>query len=304
MNKIIILGSGYIGTNLANYIVEKYKEDVYVLGLFNEYNEYLNSKVKFVEKYVEQICENDKEMFEGAIVIDAVGNINATNDSKSSSTLFLKNCSNKIELIKTLSYLKINKYVFLSSGGTVYNDSMNPHKEEELVNPTNIYALEKVIIESYLKINGLEDSIFKYLILRLSNPYGGIVSKNKRQGIIDVTVNKIKNNESLELYGDIHNIRDYIYIENLSEYIYKISISGNNNEVFNIGSGKGRTLQEVLKIIEKTYNKKITIENKEIKTFNIMSNVLDITKIKNVISDVEIISLEDGIEKDFLKNRT
>ena len=299
MNKVVILGCGYIGTNLANYIVENFNDDVYVLGIYNEYNEYLSCKVKFIEKYIEQICENDRELFENAIVIDAVGNINATNDSKSSSTLFLQNCSNKVELINELTTLKIKKYVFLSSGGTVYNDSTIAHKEDEFVNPTNIYALEKVIIENYLKINSLENMTFKYLILRLSNPYGGIVSKNKKQGIIDVAINRIKNDEKLELYGDLSNIRDYIYIENLVEYIYKISISSNVNDVFNIGLGKGISLRNIIEIIENVYGKKIFIENKIINTINIEANILNVDKINQCVVLDKKYSVEEGIIKDY-----
>ena len=299
MNKVVILGCGYIGTNLANYIVENFNDDVYVLGIYNEYNEYLSCKVKFIEKYIEQICENDRELFENAIVIDAVGNINATNDSKSSSTLFLQNCSNKVELINELTTLKIKKYVFLSSGGTVYNDSTIAHKEDEFVNPTNIYALEKVIIENYLKINSLENMTFKYLILRLSNPYGGIVPKNKKQGIIDVAINRIKNNEKLELYGDLSNIRDYIYIENLVEYIYKISISSNVNDVFNIGLGKGISLRNIIEIIENVYGKKIFIENKIINTINIEANILNVDKINQCVVLDKKYSVEEGIIKDY-----
>ena len=283
MNKIIILGCGYIGTNLANFIVENYDEDVYVLGIYNEYNEYLNSKVKFVEKYIEQICEDDEDLFKNAIVIDAVGNINATSDSKSSSTLFLQNCSNKVELIKILSFLKIKKYIFLSSGGTVYNDSEIPHKEDEFVNPTNIYALEKVIIENYLKINSLEDSNFEYLILRLSNPYGGIVSRNKRQGIIDVAINKIKNDEILDFYGDLDNVRDYIHINNVSEYIYKLGILNIKNDILNIGSGIGISIKEIFHKIETIYNKKIIINNKKINTINIKCNILDMSKTTSIV---------------------
>ena len=299
MNKFVILGCGYIGTNLANFIVENYGDDVYVLGIHNEYNEYLNPKVKFVEKYIEQISENDRELFEKAIVIDAVGNINATSDSKSSSTLFLQNCSNKIELIKKFSDMEIKKYVFLSSGGTVYNDSMIPHTENETVNPTNIYALEKIIIENYLKINSLENSDFTYLILRLSNPYGGKVSKNKRQGIIDVAINKIKKNETLEFYGNIDNIRDYIYIDNLTEYIYKISKSEEKNDIFNVGSGIGISIKDIFVIIEKIYNKKMILETKKINTINIFSNVLNVDKINKIVKINKIYTVYEGIYKDF-----
>lgn len=303
MSKIVILGCGYIGTNLSNYISKNFDEEVYILGIKNDYNECLNSNIIFIEKFIEQICDDDKELFEDAIVIDAVGNTNATNDIKSSSTLFLRNCSDKVELIKKISEFNIKKYIFLSSGGTVYSDSNKAHKEDEALNPINIYALEKVIIESYLKINSLENKEFNYLILRLSNPYGGCVSKNKKQGIIDVAISKIIKDEALEFYGDIDNIRDYIHIDNVSEYIYKIAISNEKNEIFNIGLGIGKSIKEVFEIIEKIYGKHLNIINKVIDTQNIKANILDVSKINNIVKVNKLYHLEDEIKKRYLNGK-
>lgn len=297
MNKIIILGCGYIGTNLANYIAENFNDDIYVLGIENEYTDYLNKKVNFIEKRIEQITIEDTEFFKDSIIIDAVGSINATNDLKKSSTLFLQNCSNKIELIKVILQFEIKKYVFLSSGGTIYNDSEIPHMEDEKLEPKNIYALEKVTIENYIKIANIESDNFSYLILRLSNPYGGIVSKNKKQGIIDVTIEKIKKNEPLEFYGDLKNIRDYIYIDEMCEYIYKISISNSKNEVFNIGLGKGTSIENIFNIIEKICNKKIKLNINNPKTINIKANVLNINKIKNIVKIKNETTIENNIKK-------
>ena len=273
MNKIVILGCGYIGTNLANFIAKNYNRDIIVLGKENEYVDYLDKNIKFIPKLIEEITDDDKEIFEKAIVIDAVGNINATNSSKNANIIFLQNCMNRVELIHKCKELEVKKYIFLSSGGTVYEDINTKHKEDEKLSPKNIYALEKIIIENYLKIFSLENDNFRYLILRLSNPYGGIVSKFKRQGIIDVAISKLKKDEELEFYGNLNNVRDYIYIDNASEYIYKIAISKEYNCIFNIGTGKGYTIEQVFSIIEKQYEKKLKLVNKKIKTINITCNI-------------------------------
>ena len=297
MNKYIILGCGYLGTNIANYIAKNENTHVFVLGIENEYNDYLEKNIIFIPKMIEQISEDDLELFEDSIVIDAVGNINATNDSKNSTTVFLNNCASKVNLIQRLNSLKIKKYIFLSSGGTVYDDLDLPHKEDEKLNPKNIYALEKVIIEDYLKIYGLENADFSYLILRLSNPYGGIVSKNKKQGIIDVAISKLKRNEQLEFYGRLDNIRDYIHVEDVAYYIYNLSISNKKNEIYNIASGKGTSIKDLFEIIEQVFGKKINLINKNICTINIKSNVLDIRKINELYVSHKLISLNDGIER-------
>ena len=295
MNKFIILGCGYLGTNISNYISKIDDTQVYVLGIENEYNDYLEKNIIFIPKMIEQISEDDLEMFEDSIVIDAVGNINATNNSKNSTTVFLNNCASKVNLIQKLNKLKIKKYVFLSSGGTVYNDSCVPHIEDESLNPVNVYALEKVIIEDYLKIFGMENNDFSYLILRLSNPYGGIVSKTKKQGIIDVSIRKLKNKEEIDFYGEIDNIRDYIYVENVAEYIYKISILNYCNSIYNIGSGKGTSIRRIFDILEKEYNGKINLKIRSSDTVNIKTNILNVDKIRNIIKIDKIYDIEEGI---------
>ncbi len=296
MNKIIVLGCGYIGTNLSNYIVNNFDAQVTVVGIENEYTEYLNKNVKFLPKRIEQINSEDQDMFKDAIIIDAVGNINATDDIKKSSMIFIQNCTNKIELINKFSTFKTKKYIFLSSGGTVYNDSSLPHKEDEKLDPSSIYALEKVIIENYLKILHQEIEGFNYLILRLSNPYGGITSKYKRQGIVDVAISKILNNEELDLYGKLENVRDYIYIDDISKIIYNLGVSKYKNDIFNIGSGIGISLKELFNIIEKEFDKKINYKLKPINTINIKSNVLDMSKTRKAINIYNLNSIDEGIK--------
>lgn len=296
MNKIVILGGGYIGTNLANYIVKNSNDKVYVVGLKSEYNNYLDERINFIEMYIEQISTDNYEIFRNAIVIDAIGNINATNDIQTSSKLFVQNYSNKIDLLNKLLNFNINKYVFLSSGGTVYEDSIIPHKENENLNPKSIYAMEKVVIEKHLEILAAENNLFKYLILRLSNPYGGVVSKNKKQGIIDVTINKVLKNEKISIFGDLNNVRDYIYIDDLSEYIYKLSISNKYNEIFNIGTGNGYSIIEIFNKIEKILNTTINYEITYAKTQNIKTNILDMTKTKSVVLVMKSKTIEEYLE--------
>lgn len=297
MNRFIILGCGYLGTNISNYIAQNTEDEVFVVGIENEYVDYLDKRIVFVSKMIEQISEDDLELFNKAIVIDMVGNINATNDSKNSTTVFLNNCEGKVNLIQKLNKLKIKKYVFLSSGGTVYDDSNSLHREDEKLNPNTIYALEKVIIEEYLKIYGLENNSFSYLILRLSNPYGGIVSKSKKQGIIDVAVRKIKNQEIIHFYGEMGNIRDYIYIDNVAEYIYEIAICNRCNEIFNLGSGVGTSIKYIFEYIENALGVKALIEFETKSTVNIKSNVLNVDKINGVVQVPNMISINEGINR-------
>lgn len=298
MNKIVILGCGYIGTNVANYIATHYEDEIYVVGYKNEYVDYLNSKVQFKEIPIQEIDGKDKELFQDAVCIDATGNINATSSSNIAGIKCLENCIQKVQLIHKLYELNIKKYIFLSSGGTIYGDSLKRHKENEKSNPLNVYALEKTILEQFLNINYIENHDFNYLILRISNPYGGIVSPHKKQGIIDVTIQKAIRGEVIDFYGDMDNVRDYIYIDDLSEAIYQLIVSNRVNEIYNIGTGIGYSIKEVFKQIEKTYNIKIKIRKCDaIKAINIRTNILNIHKLKRDINFSPSITLKEGIER-------
>ncbi len=298
MSKIVILGCGYIGTNVANYIATHYEEEIYVIGYKNEYVDYLNQKVQFKEIPIQEIDVKDKELFQDAVCIDATGNINATSSSNIAGIQCLENCIQKVQLIHKLYELNIKKYIFLSSGGTIYGDSLKRHKENEKSNPLNVYALEKTILEQFLNINYIENHDFNYLILRISNPYGGIVSPHKKQGIIDVTIQKAINGEVIDFYGDMDNVRDYIYIDDLSEAIYQLIVSNKVNEIYNIGTGVGYSIREVFKQIEKTYQTKIKIKKCDaVKAINIRTNVLNIHKLKRDINFSPSITLKEGIER-------
>lgn len=297
MNNIIILGCGYIGANLANYCATKKKNKVYLIGLQNYYTSKLQENIEVINMKTEEISQNNKEIFKDSIVIDATGNTNATTSLNVAGINCLKNCINKINLIDMLNKLNIKKYIFLSSGGTIYGNSSKKHKENDKSEPLNIYALEKVVIEEFLKINSLENNTFSYLILRLANPYGGIVSPNKKQGIIDTTIIKVLKQEKIDLYGDIDNIRDYIYIDELSEAVYKLAISSKINEIYNIGTGKGYSIRRVFQEIEKQFNTNIQVNISSKNTIDINTNILNIDKLTKAIEFLPKIEIEEGIRK-------
>ncbi len=302
MSKIVILGCGYIGSNLANYIVNNSYDQVIVYGSDNYYSEQLDSRIGFVDKRIEQINCTDKEYLEDAIVIDCTGSTNATNSVSDSSTLMLENCSAKVQLIRKISNLGIAKYVFLSSGGTVYVDSTKKHKEDEITYPNNIYALEKIFIENFLRMYGLENENFNYQVLRIANPYGGIVSPRKKQGIIDVAINKLNNGEELQMYGDLNNVRDYIYIEDFSDMVLQLVKLNDKNETYNVGSGIGYTLKDILSMLQSKFNKSIAFTPKKLSVADIRCNVLDNSKALGRIDKIEFVNIDEGIEKS-IKNK-
>ncbi|KAA0083029.1 NAD-dependent epimerase/dehydratase family protein [Trinickia soli] len=145
----------------------------------------------------------------------------------------------------------VKKVVFVSSGGTVYGvPQAVPIAETHPTDPVCSYGVSKLAIEKYLaffnKQHGLD-----YSVLRLANPFGEGQRTESSQGIIAVFLGKILRGEPVEVWGDGSVVRDYIYIDDVVDALLLSSELGQGEHVFNIGSGRGRSVNEVLDSLER-----------------------------------------------------
>ncbi len=262
-NEVVILGCGYLGYNIANYFNQS-DVTVTVVGFFNEYTEKLSKKnIGFIESDALEFCVNFKEKLENSVVVNCVGNINATNKSDDIVFDIDNNYKSFINLINELSKIKIKKYIHISSGGTVYGESqlMKPWCETDNLEPINIYGLQKVFFEKYLYIKKAENKEFNFNILRLSNPFGGYQAKEKNQGLIPIMIRNCLLKNKMTIWSDIENIRDYIYVDDVCEFIVQCYLNDfENGEVFNVGSGEGVSIKSLKVIIESLLDENINLE--------------------------------------------
>ena len=82
------------------------------------------------------------------------------------------------------------------------------------------------------------------IIARISNPYGPGQDFNKGVGFIDAALKKTLNHEQIEIWGDGSVVRDYIYIEDVCEMIGSLINYDGNEEVFNVSSNQGISLND------------------------------------------------------------
>ena len=155
------------------------------------------------------------------------------------------------ELLTFQRYLAINgaelmPLVFLSSGGCTYSSDSNLNATEETLSlGVNEYGRTKLALEKMLLQSG-----FRGTILRLGNVYGKSALPRKGQGVIAHWLASLKNSQPITMYGSGESQRDYIYIEDICNAIYKCFDIPHTGEVFNIGTGIGTTLIQLLNLME------------------------------------------------------
>lgn len=198
--------------------------------------------------------------------------------------------TNLTTLIKTLETHTNRKekditFNFISSW-FVYGNVPLPAMEDGPTDPRGFYSITKRAAEQML-ISYCETKGFNYRILRLANVLGETDTKvSAKKNALQYMINKLKNNEEIELYEGGEVYRDYIYVDDCVRAINQVIEKGEVNAIYNIGNGIPVYLDATIKSAKKKLKSKSNIKSIETKEFHktvqAKDMVLNIDKIKEL----------------------
>ena len=208
--------------------------------------------------------------------------------------------SNVIGSLRLLSCCvreKIEKIIFISSGGTVYGiPNALPVGETHTTDPLVSYGIAKLTIEKYIhlyyQLHGLP-----YVILRLSNPFGERQAVNTAQGAVAVFLYKALKGEEIEVWGDGSVTRDYIYIQDVVDAFTLAMNHKEKSGLFNIGSGLGLSLNEVIAEIELLLGREVKKRFMPPRKFDVPITRLDINRAKNILGWHPQVTFQEGLRR-------
>jgi UDP-glucose 4-epimerase len=199
------------------------------------------------------------------------------------------------EIVKNMMSNGCRRIIYFSSGGTIYGkNGKDVNSENDQLCPLTYYGYSKLAMEEFLKFSSRIHPI-SHLIVRPSNPYGSGQNLFGKQGLITVALGKILQNQPIEIWGDGQVVRDYLHIRDLSNAIHALVAKGVDNEVYNIGSGQGHSVNEIVRIIHKVTGCNTGVDYKPARPVDIPVNILSIDKITNHTGWKPEVNLEEGI---------
>ena len=289
--KVLFLGCGYLGHNLSAILAKDF--DVQMLGIISPYT---SCTEHFTEVDVFEPSEMKKIDLKDAVVIDTVSLI-SNSAVADDEQLALAPILNKYKtLFRILKEGGAKRYIFLSSGGTIYGNSLYPIDEGHLLDPKTLYAKSKTAIEEMIQNSALD-----YLIIRAANPYGGYQLTDKKQGVIPILIEKALKHEPFEMWVNSDSIRDYIYIDDFAKALSLLIEKDISKEIVNLGGGTGTALCRVIELVEEKTGQKIEIHHKCSDVEVIRSIVLSIDKLNALTGFKPTVSLEQGIAKEVIR---
>ena len=246
MNILVIGGNGFIGSHLTD-----------ILRINHTVTVFDRSPNRFVKEF-EGVKYIYGEFNNASLLKKALENINIVYHLLNTTVPLTANMDPVFDvqsnLVGTLNLLEligkseVSRFIFTSSGGTVYgNPQYLPMDENHPCNPIGSYGIVKNTIEHYVKMYS-QNKGFSYLIVRPSNPYGPRQNYKGNQGLIAKLIYSGLTQENFTIWGDGSAIRDYIFIQDLVDFL-KVSGLNDKSGTYNIGSGNGKSINEIVEML-------------------------------------------------------
>jgi UDP-glucose 4-epimerase len=207
------------------------------------------------------------------------------------------NVVGSIRLLEEAVRAGVRKVVFVSSGGTVYGTPRYvPIDEAHPTDPISSYGIAKLAIEKYLRLfqtlHGLD-----YAILRPSNPFGERQRIQASQGAVAVFLGKALKGETVEIWGDGSVVRDYLYIGDLIAALLAAQRYSGPERIFNIGSGDGLSLNQLLDGIAQVTGRKVERRYLAARAFDVPANVLAVDRARQALGWAPATTFLDGLAR-------
>ena len=186
--------------------------------------------------------------------------------------------------------------MFISSSSVYGPQKEFPIPETALPNPISAHGIQKITLEHCLRLYQYEYEL-DCKIMRLSNPYGEGQNIYGKQGFIAIVLRNLLEKKTVVIHGDGTTIRDFVHISDVVKASLLLATTDSKKTLFNIGSGRGVTLNAVIAAIEKILGRTISVEHSLQSLHDIPYSVLDISKAGKYLGFNPIVSFHEGLKK-------
>ena len=234
MKKAIVTGgAGFIGTNLIQRLI---LEGYQVFSLDNYSTGKIENEVpraNYINDDIENILEL-KTKFDVCFHLAAQSRVQPSFDNPKESIRV-----NVTGTAKVMEWARINniKVIYAGSSSKHHDPSDSP------------YAMTKFLGEEVCKLYKKSFNV-NVEIARFYNVYGPTQQLDEKFGnVIGIWQVKVKKNQPLTIVGDGNQKRDYIYVSDVCDAFYRCAISNYKNEIFNLGTGSPKKINDLVKIL-------------------------------------------------------
>ena len=298
MNICVTGGAGFIGSHLVDRLIKEGHRVQVIDNLSSGLREFVNPKAEFVELDIRdakildvfQDFQPDYVFHEAAQTVVGDSMVNPTEDCDI-------NLMGLLNLLQASVKVGVKKFLMPSSAA-VYGDLETLPLTEELQGiPRSCYGLTKLTTEGYLRI--YEESFgLPYICYRYANVYGPRQGNGGEGGVISIFCEQVAKGETLVVYGDGTQTRDFVYVDDVVE-ANLLGLRDDVTGIINVSTGTGISLNDLMNTLEEITNTTINREYHEPRIGDIKHSLLSTEKASRVLGYAPTWSLRDGLENTY-----
>lgn len=289
--RLAVLGAGFIGLNTIRLALGR-GDEVTVLDHKPRAADVPDNVTWRVGDFADE--RDVASTIEGADAIYHFISSTVPGDEVNIASELQQNVFQTLQLLNLSVKQKVRRLVFVSSSSVYGVQRSLPIPETAATDPISAHGVHKLAIEKYLQLysylHGLDCKI-----VRLSNPYGPGQKLHGRQGFIAIAIGRILKGEEIVIRGDGSTIRDFVFIDDVCETLYAAATIPSSDVLFNVGSGEGRSLNEVVSALESLLERRLPLRYIESRNLDIPESVLDISRVRAVFGIWPRTPLKEGL---------
>ena len=308
--KVLITGAaGFIGFAISKKLLERGDTVIGIDNLNNYYDKNLKisrlnilknlKNFEFTELDIlnSNLLNNVFDQFDPKYVIHLAAQPGVRYSILNPKSVTQINVNGFLNVIECSKNHNINHFIYASSSSVYGKNSKLPYAEEDRVDdPISLYAATKksneLFAHTYSHLFNLRTTGIRFFTVY--GPFG-------RPDMAAISfINKIINNEKIDVYNNGDMKRDFTYIDDIAEGTIKILDKKSNQEnfdIFNLGNSRSVNLIDFIKKIEKHLDKKAILNYLPLQSGDVKNTHSDILKASNLLNYIPKVDIEEGVEK-------
>ena len=299
MKILVTGGAGFIGSHIVNAYINAGHDVIVIDNLSSGEIKLVNPKAKFYHldihsPEVKTILEKEKI---------TVINHHAAQISVSASVsnpLFDANSNiiGTLQLLQNAVSLKVEKFIFASTGGAMYGEQKTfPASEEQPCKPLSPYAISKLSAETYINYYGTQYGL-NTTVLRYSNVYGPHQNPHGEAGVVAIFCERLLKDQKPIINGDGEQTRDFVYVQDIVQ-ANTIALNPQCSGLFNVGTGKETSVNSLTRCLIKVSAITTSIEHGPAKKGEQKRSSIDSGKLLKGFGWKPSVSVEEGLLETF-----
>lgn len=289
---VLILGGGFIGIALAKRLAADGRQ-VHVISRHAQPGNTGSFEIHVGDLGDPTLLE---KLSQQCSTVVHLASATIPGSSARNPTRELDNLTPTLRLLEAMQYWDNAHLIFMSSGGTVYgNPAANPVSENAPLVPLSYHGAGKVALEGFL--HAFRATGHPVTILRASNTYGPGQNMRTGFGLVRTLLEHARSGEPIDIWGGGNNVRDFVYIDDVVEVCKRFTDMPQNSDTYNLGSGVGYNVKQVLRIIEEVTGTQLKTNLRPARRMDVQAVVLDISKLDARLEWRPQVELKEGVAR-------